>query len=140
MAPRWVKITQDDASLAPRGPKTGQGGLRRAYLRLDWLRGKCKLAQGGPKIVPCWPKMTQDDPRWPQDGPKMAQDGPKMAQERPKRGPRGVPKGSQIAFPRPSNIEARKGSVRVNLKCRFGEILGPFWGPYRAYVGPKKGL
>ena len=84
-------------------------------------------------MAPRWPKMA---PRWPQDGPRWPQDRPKRAQEGPKRGPRGVPRGSQIGPPRPSNIEAEKGSARINLKRRFQPFWGPSWGPYRPYVGP----
>ena len=79
------------------------------------------------------PRCPQVGPRWPQVGPRGAQDGPQMA-------PREVPNRSQIGLPRPSNIEAEKGSARINLKCPFGSILAPSWGPYRAYVGPQKGL
>ena len=99
-----------------------------------------KTAPRGPKTAPRWPKMAQDGPkmapRWPKMGPREAQDGPKMAQDGPKRGPRGVPRGSQIGLPRPSNIEAQKGSAPINLKCEIGLFLGPSWGPYRPYVGP----
>ena len=85
------------------------------------------------KMAPRWPKMAS---RWPKMAPRWPQDGPKMAQEGPKRGLRGVPRGSQIGLPRPSNIEAQKGSAPVNLKCEIGLFLGPSWGPYRPYVGP----
>ena len=59
-----------------------------------------------------------------------------MGPDGPKRGPRGVPRGSQIGLPRPSNIEAEKGSAPPNLKRGSGPFLGPSWGPYRPYVGP----
>ena len=91
------------------------------------------MAPRWPKTAPRWPqdgpKMAQDGPRWPQVGPRDAQDGPQMA-------PRGAPNRSQICLPRPSNIEAQKGSARINLKCGFGLFLGPSWGPYMPYVGP----
>ena len=81
----------------------------------------------------CSPKMAS---RWPQDGPRWHQVGPKSAQDGPQMAPRGAPNRSQIGLPRPSNIEAEKGSAVTNLKCGFGLFLGPSWGPYRPYVGP----
>ena len=36
----------------------------------------------------------------------------------------------------PSNIEAQKGSARLNLKYGSGPFLVHCWGPYRPYVGP----
>ena len=87
-------------------------------------------------MLPRPPKTAQDGPRQPQDGPRASQDSPRGPQDGPKRGPRGVPRGSQIGLPRPSNIEAQKGSAPANLKCGFGLFLGPSWGPYRPYIGP----
>ena len=119
MAPRWPLVGQDGPKLASRLPREARDGP--------------KMAQDGPKMAPRWPKMA---PRWPKMAPGWPQDGPKMAQEGPKRGLRGVPRGSQIGLPRPSNIEAQKGSAPLNLKCGFGLFLPPSGGPYRPYVGP----
>ena len=80
--------------------------------------------------------MAQDGPKMAQHGPKMGPRWPKMAQDGPKMGPRWAQDGSKIGLPRPSNIEADIGSAGVNLKYRFGPILGPSWGPYGAHMGP----
>ena len=79
---------------------------------------------------------TQDGQDEAQDGQDEAQDGQDEAQHGPKMGPGGVPRGSQIGPPRLSNIEAQKGSARIDLKYGSGPFLGPTWGPYWPYVGP----
>ena len=73
--------------------------------------------------------MAPKVPQRPQVGAQRAQDGPQEA-------PRWAQNRSQICRPRLSNIEAKKGTARANLKRGFGPFLGPSWGPYRPYVGP----
>ena len=58
----------------------------------------------------------------------------------PKMGPKGPQEGSQIGLPRPSHIEAEKGSASANLSGPFWSILDPSWGPCWAHVGPQEGL
>ena len=100
------------------------------------LPDEAEMAQLGPKMAPRQPKLAQDEPemgprvpkivpRWPHHGPKMAprwpRDGSRGAQEELKRGPKRL----QIGLPRLSNIEAKKGRLRINLKRPFWESLGP---------------